>query len=182
MPNEPVYSGTSWTEASSPFTPPVNSGFSTVGAGSSPAVPSGPVYSGFSTVGAASSPAVPNGPVYSGTSWTAASLPFIPFESLVPATETGKLCILSIAPSARPVTFWPISSESTVNRRVFVSYWVMKRAVLPFANWRVGALLTNTSESNSIARMPGHFSIAYFTFASLGEIQSLVNKSQLNFL
>ena len=96
-----MYSGISVTRASTPFTPPVNSGFSTVGAGSSPTVANGPVYSGASSVTAASTPLTP--PVNSGTSFIAASLPFIPSLNLDPAKETGKLCILSIAPSARPV-------------------------------------------------------------------------------
>ena len=94
-------SGSSWTAASTALTPPLNSSFSTVGAGSSPTVANGPVYSGASSVTAASTPLTP--PVNSGTSFIAASLPFMPSLNLDPAKETGKLCMLSIAPSARPV-------------------------------------------------------------------------------
>ena len=97
-----VYSGSSATAASSPLTPPSNSGISTVGAASSPAVPIASVYSG-SSVTAASSPLTP--PVNSGTSWIAGSSPLKPFVSLVPTTDTGKLCILSIAPASIALTF-----------------------------------------------------------------------------
>ena len=211
-----MYSEFSVTAASSAFTPPVNSGFSTVGAASSPTVANGPVYSGFSvtaassaftppvnsgwsTVGVASSPTVAIGPVYSGTSWTAASsaltppansgtsstagsaalTPLVIFE---PATVTARLWMLSIRPSIISVIFWPISSLSIENKRVLLSYWVTKLAVLPFANFRVGASFTNTSESNSMATIPCPISIACFTLASFATIISLLKKSQLNFL
>ena len=75
----PLYSGTSVTSESPPFTPPVNSGLATVGAGESPNVDRTPLYSGTSvtsesppftpplnsglaTVGAAKSPDVPKIP------------------------------------------------------------------------------------------------------------------------
>ena len=75
----PLYSGTSVTSESPPFTPPVNSGLATVGAGESPNVDIIPLYSGTSvtsesppftppvnsgleTVGVAKSPDVPKIP------------------------------------------------------------------------------------------------------------------------
>ena len=47
----PLYSGTSVTSESPPFTPPVNSCCSTVGAESSPELDNAPVYSGISSIG-----------------------------------------------------------------------------------------------------------------------------------
>ena len=173
----PVNSGTSCIAPSVPFTAPVNSGFSSAVAASSPFTP--PLNSGSSAV-AASTPLTP--PVNSGTSLTAASLPLVAPGIPAPSRLTGRLCMLSIAPEASPVISWPRSDLSIVNSKVFVSYWVMKFTFLPFANWSVGILLTKTSESNSTARIPGHFSITFLTLASLGEILSFVKKSQLNFL
>ena len=191
-----VYSGNSVTAASSPFTPPSNSGTSTVGAASSPTVPIASVYSGAS-VTAASSPFTPPSnsgtsctatsspltpPVNSGTSWMAGSLPLIPPGIPASSRLTGKLCMLSIAPSTISVTSWPISSFLTTNSSVFVSYWVKKVARFPFANLRTGAWFTKTSESNSSATILLPISTALFTFALVGATISLLKKSQLNFL
>ena len=52
----PLYSGTSVTSDSSPFTPPVKAYCSTVGANSSPELDNvSPIYSGLATVGAGES-------------------------------------------------------------------------------------------------------------------------------
>ena len=85
-----MYSGTSWTAASTPFTPPVNSGASTTGAASSPAVPIASVYSGTSWI-AVSAPLTP--PVYSGTSWIAGSV--LPDTSFLVPTKTISSCATS---------------------------------------------------------------------------------------
>ena len=172
-----VYSGVSVIAASSPFTPPSNSGTSYT-AGSPFEVSTG-LYSGTSCT-ATSSPLTP--PVNSGTSWMAGSLPLIPPGIPASSRLTGKLCMLSIAPSTISVTSWPISSFLTTNSSVFVSYWVKKVARFPFANLRTGAWFTKTSESNSSATILLPISTALFTFALVGATISLLKKSQLNFL
>ena len=171
----PVNSGISWTEPSSPFTPPSYSGTSWI-------APSGFFSTSKAVISwtAASSPFTP--PSNSGTSLIAISLPLVPPGIPVPSRFTGKLCILSIAPATISVISWPISSFLTANNRVFVSYWVKNGTKLPLANFKTGAWLTKTSESNSKAIMFLPISTAFFTFASVGEIISLLKKSQLNFL
>ena len=168
-------SGTSWIAATSPFTPPEKSGTSWTAA-SSPLMPPSKAGSSWTV------PSPLTAPVNSGTSWISAFAPFLPPGTPAPSRLTGKLCMLSIAPSMISVISWPISSLLTAKSNVFVSYCVKKVAKFPFANLRTGGWFTNTSESNSRAMTFLLISTAFFTVAFVGAILSLLKKSQLNFL